>query len=81
MPARVGRRAHRRATQRFGRGLDRPARQLVDVEADQGEIGRVDASLSSSTLLILRCDRRIRASNQWQVFARITPELSCKGIT
>jgi hypothetical protein len=41
MPARTGRHIARSITKQFPRALDRPARVLADVEAVQGDAGRV----------------------------------------
>ena len=79
MPARVGRRTIRRATQRVHRDLDRPARVPALAEAHQGETGPAEFGTFTAGKRLRFNAIAKRHRNSWSAFARITLKLSCEG--
>src|SRR5512147_1811501 len=72
--------AHRRATQRVHRDLDRPARVLAVAEAHQGETGLAERGTFATGKRLRFNAIAKRHRNSWSAFARITPELSCERV-
>ena len=79
MPARVGWRTRGRDTERLDRDPDWRARMLADGEALQGATGLADRDARQATSGDMASGCMRDDKPHWHAFARLTPQLSCKG--